>query len=510
MDVTFLKPLSQSDSFLTMGIQSGTTVFAQDSKSLPRFMSMTPAKTAYERHQSKQSCSTRPAFAIHIDAIQAQDVIARVHDNVQNDVAVTTGVCGTMKRMNLPMVGYEQIAQALVNGRDSSFEAADLAEPNSAISNAELIAQLSHVLATLEQAGGEPGVFASVDDRIASLVQSYLARQSYTKPEGIVLTDAGPEAKFDSKDLLGWAGSLFDWIKGLKKRKFVDQSSAPLAVKNKTRIALLSDWGTGMYGAPVCAESIEKDGDFDIVLHLGDVYYSGDIDEVNERFLKFWPRVPEALNRALNSNHEMYSGGYGYFDHILPTFNQASSYFALQNDHWLLIGLDTGYSEHELHGNQAKWLLDLVSDSGDRRVVLFSHHQPYSLYEKQGNTLVGQLSQLLEARRIYAWYWGHEHRCVVHDPHPRWGLRGRCVGHSGFPYFRDKFGTPLSEPGWQPVLGKNLVPGGFVLDGPNKYVADNSSKYGPNGYIVLELDDRDLRERFMNPDGSELPTPVKL
>ena len=414
----------------------------------------------------------------------------------------------TMKKSDLPMVGYAQLAEALGAASDASPEAAGGIEPGSSISKAEAVAQLSDVLAVLEQAQSDPDVLTSADDRMASLVQSYLARQSAAMPKGMVHTDAGLEAKFDSKDLLGWAGSLFDWIKGLKKHDFVDEGGTPKSLKNKTRIALLSDWGTGMYGGPVCAESIEKDKDFDVLLHLGDVYYSGDVDEVKERFLKFWPQVPKALNRALNANHEMYSGGYGYFDHILPAFKQASSYFALQNDHWLLVGLDTGYSEHELHGSQAKWLLDLVRNAGDRRVVLFSHHQPYSLYEKQGAKLVSQLGPLLEARKIHAWYWGHEHRCVVHDPHALWGLRGRCVGHSGFPYFRDEFKNPLTEPGWQSMPSKNLVPGARVLDGPNRYVESKGSKYGPNGYVVLEFDDRDLRERYMSPDGKELPSPV--
>lgn len=405
------------------------------------------------------------------------------------------------------MVGYSTLAHALGEVSPAGLEA-ELGQSVGAVGQAEAIAQLSEVLAVLERAQHDPTVFASADDRMTSLVQSYLARQSALKPETMVNGDSGLEAKFDSHDVLGWAGSLFDWIKGLKKREFIDAGASPQVLGNRARIALLSDWGTGMYGGPACSDSIQSDGKFDVLLHLGDVYYSGDVDEVNERFLKFWPDVPKATSRALNSNHEMYSGGYGYFDHILPAFKQTSSYFAFQNDHWLLVGLDTGYSEHELHGSQVTWLLELVREAGNRRVVLFTHHQPYSLYETQGAKLVAQLAPLLEARRIHAWYWGHEHRCVVHDPHPLWGLRGRCVGHSGFPYFRDRFSNPLAEPGWQSLTGKNLVPGARVLDGPNRYVDGKADKYGPNGYVVLEFDDRDLRERYLTPDGAELPSPV--
>lgn len=413
-----------------------------------------------------------------------------------------------MERTNLPMVGYSTLAKALGAIDHAGLEAAAGGRSETPIARAEAIARLSDVLTVLEKVQTDPAVFASADDRMTSLVQSFLARQSVLEPGKIAETDAGPEAKFDSNDLVGWAGSLFDWIKKIDKRDFIGEDSKPQAIANKFRIAVLSDWGTGMYGAPTCARSIEKDAKFDLLFHLGDVYYSGDVDEVEARFLKYWPQVPGAASRALNSNHEMYSGGHGYFGHILPAFKQAASYFAMQNDHWLLAGLDTGYEEHELYGEQARWLIDLVRGAGERRVILFSHHQPYSLYEKQGSKLVAQLAPLLEARRIHAWYWGHEHRCVVHDPHPLWGLRGRCIGHSGFPYFRDRFAKPLTEPGWQSVSGKNLVPGARVLDGPNRYVEGKADRYGPNGYVVLELDDRELRERYMTPEGVELPSPV--
>lgn len=407
---------------------------------------------------------------------------------------------------DLPMVGYEQLARALGTISNEQFEAGSV-KTGSKINKAEAVALLSDVLTTLERTRHDPGVFVSVDDRMASLIQSFLARKSTLNQQWTSTPDGGREAKFDSRDVLGWAGILFDWLKNIKKHDFVVQNSSPRPLPAKARIAVLSDWGTGMYGGPVCAKSIETDGAFDLLMHLGDVYYSGDIDEVEQRFLKFWPDVPSAINRALNSNHEMYSGGFGYFDRILSSFKQEASYFAFQNDYWLLVGLDTGYSEHELHGDQVDWLNKLVQDAGDRRIILFSHHQPFSLYEKQGPRLVSQLGPLLEQRKIHAWYWGHEHRCVVYRPHPLWGVHGRCVGHSAFPYFRDSFKLTRSEPGWQSISGRNLVPGASVLDGPNKYVEGNGVKYGPNGYVVLELDDRDLRELYMNPDGTQLPSP---
>ena len=166
----------------------------------------------------------------------------------------------------------------------------------------------------------------------------------------------GLEAKFDGHDIAGWAGSLFTWWRKLRPFEFIEASAKPEAVPDAARVGLLADWGSGLYGAPVSAESIVADGRFDAIFHMGDVYYSGENDEVQERFLDVWPSVSGAVNRACNGNHEMYTGGQGYAARILPAFGQQASYFAMQNDHWLLVGLDTAYKEHDLHGGQAEWL----------------------------------------------------------------------------------------------------------------------------------------------------------
>ena len=114
---------------------------------------------------------------------------------------------------------------------------------------------------------------------------------------------------------------------------------------------MTADWATGLYGAPRIAETIRRmaaDRPFDLLMHLGDVYYSGTPEEVEQRFLPLWPSAAGRLNRALNANHDMYSGGFGYFERILPKFKQNGSYFAVQNEHWLLVGLDTAYVDHDI------------------------------------------------------------------------------------------------------------------------------------------------------------------
>jgi hypothetical protein len=393
----------------------------------------------------------------------------------------------------------------------SPFEsAADPAEETA------MRAELSVALAALEAESARQGegVIAAVPNQLASLLQSRMLEEP---PPGDLSSLSAPmspgesafEVKYDEHDILGWVGSVFTWWRKIVPEPWRKPPDTPTPIGNgrTLRVAMMADWGTGLYGAPVCARSIEADRrPFDLLLHLGDIYYSGTPSEVRTRFLEKWPKRPEALNRACNANHEMYTGGEGYFRVLLPAFNQPSSYFALQTDAWLLVGLDSAYEDHDLAGDQAAWLERLVQNAGDRKVVLFSHHQPYSLFDNQGPKLVTKLGALLARKKIFAWYWGHEHRCVLYDAHPTWGVLGRCIGHGGYPYFRDNLGGfPVADgPMWRRVGAKNLVPSAVVLDAPNPYVEGEADKYGANGYVTLEFDDRRLNEVIHAPDGTVL------
>ena len=103
------------------------------------------------------------------------------------------------------------------------------------------------------------------------------------------------------------------------------------SLPERATVALVSDWGTGNAHAVAVAQQIARHRP-DHVIHLGDVYYAGTPREVQRNFLEVWnafgPR--EARYWALNANHDMYSGGYGFFQHILPAFDQPASYFNLQ------------------------------------------------------------------------------------------------------------------------------------------------------------------------------------
>jgi predicted phosphodiesterase len=230
------------------------------------------------------------------------------------------------------------------------------------------------------------------------------------------------------------------FLKG--KRKFIAHKSVTdfrFDLKEDATIAIVGDWGGGNAAAQAVADQIRKLKP-DYTIHLGDVYYAGTPKEVKERFLKFWP-PPSAAGKsfALNSNHEMYSGGYGYFDTILKEFKQPASYFSLANKDWRFIGLDTGYVEHDLTPEQVTWLMAQFKGN-NQRTILLTHHQLFSAYEKTDATnLKSRVQPLLDAGQIYGWIWGHEHLCVVYKK--QLGIEATCLGNGCFPY-----GLPKTKP----------------------------------------------------------------
>jgi len=368
----------------------------------------------------------------------------------------------------------------------------------------------------LEQEAAKSGddVMVTAPDPEVSMLQSRLAELAL---EGKPLGPGGQEVKFgtgfEGRDWFGWLKSTLDWVDRTKAHPFTWSTAGPETIGDSFKIAMAGDWGTGLYGAPKIAQQINATGPFDLVLHLGDVYYSGTADEVKERFLKVWPFNGGRMHRAINSNHEMYSGGYAYFDIILPRFGQAASYFALQNTNWMLIGLDTAYVDHDMDPQQVTWLEQLIAGKGQRKVVLFSHQQLYSRLSDQGVKLIAKLTALLSAKTIAAWYWGHEHQCVLYDTHADWGLTARCLGNGGIPEARSRdVRNAATERTEGPVVWKRLEPTAqtagtprcLVLDGPNPDVKGREDDFVPHSYMTLQFDGPTLTERVILPDGRKI------
>jgi hypothetical protein len=364
---------------------------------------------------------------------------------------------------------------------------------------------------------GSPNVMIALPDRDVSLVQSELARQADAARDG--LPSSALEAKFGTGrtggDWWGWLKSTFDRVDRHSFHEMVRPTDAtPVDLERdlgeNLRVAMFGDWGTNLYGAPRIIEQIRLNGPFDLILHLGDTYYAGTVDEVQERLVDPWPKDVAKFSRTLNGNHEMYSGGYGYFDRALKALQQPSSYFAFQNKHWLLIGLDTAYVDHDMDATQVGWLNTVISASGRRNVVLFSHQQLFSRLSDQGPKLKKGLAALLNARIITAWYWGHEHECILYDRHSDYGLTARCLGNGGIPEPRLSdvknaiTEKAVSELTWKRMSATSDSPSCLVLDGRNRFVESEEEKFGPHGFMSLDFNGALLTERVFHADGTPL------
>jgi len=184
----------------------------------------------------------------------------------------------------------------------------------------------------------------------------------------------------------------------------------------------------------------------------------------------------------------------------------------MQNANWILICLDTAYKDFDLDSAQVRWLQSVVSAAGSRKLILFSHHQPFSQLDDQGPNLQKALAELLSKQRIHAWFWGHEHRLVLYEPHSKWGFKGRCIGNGGFPAFRDGLVTPPPDTyTWVDLPAQpSGVPAAKVLDGQNFWVVEDPKKYSPHGFVTLDFDGDKAWETYYLPDHISVTAPMPL
>jgi Calcineurin-like phosphoesterase len=270
-----------------------------------------------------------------------------------------------------------------------------------------------------------------------SLLQS--AYEEYIESRGIT------ELPFDSNDP-NWKTIAEEEIKAASRGKhpFIphrDLDSSRYDLPADAVIALFSDWGTGEGTAQRVMQQIAAAHPTHAI-HLRDIYYSGTPKESRKHFLniveQYGPSPDTCRYFALAGNHDYYSGGYGYFETVLPALGQEASYFNLRNGQWQIIGLDSGYKEHGLQKPQLEWLTAQL-DSPARQSIVLSHHQLFSPYDPRvtKGTLLNKTEALLP--QIYAWFWGHEHRCVIMGEHM--GIKARCIGHGSIPS-----SVPYGEP----------------------------------------------------------------
>ncbi len=275
-----------------------------------------------------------------------------------------------------------------------------------------------------------------------------------------------------------------------------DPRPGVFTIPDSCSLALAADWGTGTDSAYAVGDAIRALAP-DVTVHLGDVYYSGTEEEFRQYFLAKdgWPRGKRATY-ALNGNHDMYSGGTGYFRLALPDLDQKTSYLCLENAHWRIVGLDTGYYAKsfpflelivnfiKLHRATVRWLETVVfADRADRRpVILLTHHQWFSAFDSEYSRIGRQLSPYLD--QVLLWFWGHEHRFAGYAPFGFGGkrVRARCIGHGGMPI---ELGGKIKHPDRPLVFSDQRET--RVIDG---------NPIGSCGFAVLRLAGPELRVEY--------------
>ena len=401
---------------------------------------------------------------------------------------------------------------------------------NDPILKAKYLASWNNAMSLLRREDTGTTVMSSAEDDVASRIQTLLVDSAITgnrldsvrtTPSTFTTGEGLPaptvfEVKFDNEDWWGWLSMAWKLVFRPARHPWIAPSEAAEGIDDNAVIAVFSDWGTGLYGAPHIATSISKLKRCDLALHLGDTYYSGSDREIQERLVADWPkRSPKTVSRTLNGNHEMYSGGQGYFQALRSSpFGQQASCFAMKNTNWLLLCLDTAYVDFDLDEAQVDWIRRRIAESGKRKILLFSHHQPFSVLSGGGENLQAKLGAILDGGQIYGWFFGHEHRLIIYAPHTKWGVKGRCVGYGGFPEFRATApGCGGSNTQFVQLPGTLDAPASELLDGPNPFVDDSPAdppKYNPHGYLTLEFAGPSVLETYLDPIGNPYRGPTPL
>ena len=325
-------------------------------------------------------------------------------------------------------------------------------------------------------------------------------------PDG-VMWGTGKWQQFDP----GWIEAFAVYLESLLvgKRPFITAPQT-VPIPNTVKIAMAGDWGTGEWRTPsnpapstrVRQQIIALKPD--VTIHLGDVYYAGTDDQEQQLLVDLWPAGPSG-SFALNSNHEMYSGGGSYFGAIgKPPFEKQGgcSYFALENDNWVIVGLDSAHfsPEENLYVNGILFNVNFPNEQNSflmekgvraaqdgKKVIVLTHHNGLDDPGANTNALFDQVMNAFPRIPGPAyWYYGHQHIAAVYKPTGAAGVRCRCCGHGALPW------------GHASVLASS----------PNVAWYENRPAQDPdmpqrvfNGFATITLDGANIQETFYDENG---------
>lgn len=321
---------------------------------------------------------------------------------------------------------------------------------------------------------------------------------------------------------------LFHYLRhrfGFKAKypKYTNGSTGVYKLNNDNHIpisiGLVFDWATDTPESDKIAKEITRHAPH-YTIHGGDTYFVGDRNEIYENFLaphSSWHRGSHG-SFAIAGNHEMYSNGYAFFRDLLPSLGmrdnsgkykgQEAGYFCLENDHWRILGLDTGYNaigsipviemlpwftpDCHFHNDIIDWLINVVKlgDKNDKRgIVIITHHPYFTAFKGKSNTIAPaiQLASIIGEHRPVIWLWGHEHKLSLYARHKLEGgvtCYGRCMGNGGMPVELDAKHFEV-DPDKSSFL--KLVAYDHRASGE-----EENYNFGYNGYACLRLEEEKL------------------
>jgi len=334
----------------------------------------------------------------------------------------------------------------------------------------------------------------------------------------------------------GWAWTLFNYLMNHIPKWFAKYYGIANFVKHdwkqpvalqpgedgNVRIAIIGDWGSGKYrlngladkDGPACAvmDTLAKlSPPPDYIIHLGDTYYAG-TDSLRPPngeeehnlvdILNLYPALARPGNCfALNSNHEMYGGAYGYYGTTLsnPLFNSqmGCSYFALEFGDWVIAGIDSAYFDPSVlymegglgdkNKNPQYQFLRQVKASG-KKVIILSHHTGLST---NGNSPSKYLwKDVTGVVTPDYWYWGHIHLGAVYSAKAySKNVKTRCIGHSSMPF--------AISPGMEKCRSNIDWYSNTPLDSsPMLQVLYYSRPRAKNGFAMLTLSKKGITEEI--------------
>lgn len=329
---------------------------------------------------------------------------------------------------------------------------------------------------------------------------------------------------FLPSNIAGWLGSYLKYV-FQPRFKFPDYAGsgldglymiAPENGSDAISVAIVGDWGTGTSEAETIADKITAIAP-DFTIHLGDVYFVGDEQEIRENCLGessesfsgvTFPKGSQG-SFALNGNHEMYANGRPYFTLFLQQLGmhgspgQVASFFALETDTWRILAIDTGYNsvgipilsmipginripavggDCHLEEKLVRWLRDVVRPKQRPKATLvLSHHNYFSRFKEHDCARPAQqLMEFFDGQDV-VWIWGHEHRLAIYDRFSTDGgivAHGRCAGHGGMPVE-----TSPPEPGKEAPL---------QLFDQRQTQLEDGTPVGINGYVRAMVQGNDL------------------